>query len=56
MEYASMPGNEEMFRPRIMQEKLLMLCRGIRQAYGLKEHPEPFIWEQYLTEPICPGK
>lgn len=55
MEYASMPGNEAVFQARIMQEKLLTLCRGIRQAYGLKEHPEPFIWEQYLSQPIHPG-
>lgn len=56
MEYASMPGNEEMFRPRIMQAKLLTLCRGIRQAYGLEDYPEPLLWEQYLAEPICPCK
>ena len=47
LEYACMPGNEELFQCRILQLKLQMLCAGIREAFA----PEGnfFIWEQYLS-------
>lgn len=47
LEYACMPGNEELFQCRILQQKLQMLCAGIREAFA----PEGnfFIWEQYLS-------
>lgn len=49
MEYAMMPGNEEVFRSPTMQAKLRCICKGIREAYGLKGSPEAFLWEQYLA-------
>ena len=48
MEYAMLPGNEELFRPQLMQAKLKALCDGIREAYGLEKAEETFLWEQYL--------
>lgn len=48
MEYAMLPGQEALFRPAIMQAKLAALCTGIREAYGLKQSEETFLWEQYL--------
>lgn len=53
MEYAMLPGNEELFRPEIMQAKLKALCLGIREAYGLEKSPEHFLWEQYLEKPLA---
>ena len=46
-------GNEDLFKTEIMQKKLLLLCRGIRDAWGLKKSTEIFPWDQYLTEPIA---
>lgn len=46
-------GNEDLFKTEIMQKKLLLLCRGIRDAWGLKKSTEVFPWEQYLNEPIA---
>ena len=48
MEYAMLPGNEELFRTPTMQRKLKTLCEGIREAYRLKKNPETYLWEQYL--------
>jgi len=48
MEYAMLPGNEALFQSDAMQRKLKALCDGIREAYGLRESPETFLWEQYL--------
>lgn len=50
MEYAMLPGNRELFAPAAMQRKLKALCEGIRDAFGLKEDPRVFLWEQYLEE------
>ena len=47
-EYAMLPGQEALFRPKIMQSKLQAICTGIREAYGLKKSEECFLWEQYL--------
>ena len=52
MEYACMPENEDYFQSEIMQNKLKTLCQGIREAFGLKNSTESFLWEQYLKEPI----
>jgi len=49
LEYACMPGNEEFFRSPVIQEKLNRICKGIREAFGLKKVETPFLWEQYLT-------
>lgn len=48
MEYAMLPGNEELFSTPIMQRKLQALSDGIREAYNLEESQETFLWEQYL--------
>lgn len=48
MEYAMLPGYEDLFRPRQMQAKLRQLCTGIREAYQLEDREEDFLWEQYL--------
>ncbi len=45
LEYACMPGNETLFASPILQQKLSMLCKGIREAFGVKG---TFLWEQYL--------
>lgn len=47
-EYACMSGNEEYFKTKAMQQKLKRICKGIREAYGLKKVETAFIWEQYL--------
>ncbi len=54
MEYACNPGNEQYFQSQIMQNKLHTLCEGIRDAFHLEDYPEPFLWEQYLQEPLTP--
>lgn len=47
LEYAMMPGNEELFASETMQKKLSTLCQGIRQAFGL-DGSATYLWEQYL--------
>ena len=47
-EYACMPDNEEYFQAPVIQEKLRRICKGIREAYGLKKAETAFLWEQYL--------
>ena len=53
MEYAMTEGNEDYFRSVTMQSKLLLLCQGIREAFGLKKSPETFLWEQYLNTSLA---
>lgn len=53
MEYAMLPGNAHLFQSKTMQAKLLALCQGIREAYGLTRSPETYIWEQYLDTPLA---
>lgn len=55
MEYACQAGNEGYFQSETMQRKLKTLCEGIRQAFDLRDYPEAFLWEQYLTEPLVPN-
>ncbi len=52
LEYALLPGNEAFFSSDTMQEKLRLLCRAIRDAYGWKARAEIFPWEQYLQMPL----
>lgn len=47
LEYACMPGNEDLFQCRILQQKLQLLCKGIRDAFALDG--SAYLWEQYLT-------
>lgn len=46
-------GNEAYFESKAMQRKLLALCKGLREAYGLTKSPESFAWEQYLTTSLA---
>ena len=49
-EYACQPGNQELFETAVLKEKLRRICKGIREAYGLKKVETEFIWEQYNTK------
>lgn len=53
MEYAMTGGNEACFQSTYMQAKLLAMCKGIREAFGLKKSPETFLWEQYLNTSLA---
>lgn len=53
MEYAIAEGNAQYFQSEIMQKKLALWCSGIREAFGLEESTETFLWEQYLQEPLA---
>lgn len=48
LEYACMPGNEEVFASKYMQKKLKTVCAGIREAFDLSEGE--YLWEQYLKK------
>ncbi len=50
---AMMEGNEELFASKTMQAKLLRVCEGIREAYGLEKSSETYIWEQYLNRSLA---
>ena len=56
LEYAMTEGNAHYFQSPTMQKKLLQICLGIREAFGLKKSPDTFLWEQYLTESLAYGK
>lgn len=51
--YAVTDGNEGLFQSPVMQEKLLLLCRAIRDAWGLERKADTYLWEQYLEEAIA---
>lgn len=55
MEYAMTPGHKELFRSSILQSKLKQMCIGIREAFGLENSRESYLWEQYLWEPLGGG-
>ena len=50
---AMLPDNAEMFTSTIMQEKLLRVCAGIREAYGLEKKEETYPWEHYLQTSLA---
>ncbi|MBE6981117.1 MAG: hypothetical protein E7437_02200 [Ruminococcaceae bacterium] len=50
--HAMLPDNAELFQSPVLQKKLIMVCEGIREAYGLKKHEQALPWEQYLEEPM----
>lgn len=56
LEYAMISGNEHYFQSDVMQAKLMQICLGIREAFGLKKSPETFLWEQYLQESLAYDK
>lgn len=43
----------DFFTSDTMQAKLVLMCRGIRQAYGLRKDPREFPWEQYLEKSLA---
>ena len=45
--------NDELFTAPMLQTKLLALCQGIREAFGLQKHPQALPWEQYLTQSLA---
>lgn len=49
-EYACMPGNEELFKAPVLQEKLRRICKGIRDVFHLGQAEVELPWEQYLTK------
>lgn len=53
MEYAMLAGKKDLFQTETMQAKLLKLCEGIREAYGLKKSEETYLWEQYLNKSLA---
>ena len=50
---AMLPDNGEMFTSTIMQEKLLRVCTGIREAYNLEKKTDTYPWEQYLQSSLA---
>ena len=56
LENAMLQDKKSLFPSEYMQRKLNALCVGIREAYGLKKHPQVLPWEQYLINPLTPGK
>lgn len=50
---AMLPENAEMFASPVMQAKLLLLCRSIRDAWRLERKTDVYTWEQYLAESIA---
>lgn len=53
LEYAMTPGHEGLFASPNLQSKLRQLSIGIREAFDLGATNGPFLWEQYLQEPIA---
>ena len=51
-----MDGNKYLFELDIMQEKLMLLCKGIREAYKLEKSVDTYPWEQYLAKSLAYGK
>lgn len=54
--YAVLPEGAEYFTHDDLQDKLLRLCEGIREAYDLEKSTDIFPWEQYLDKPIAKEK
>lgn len=50
---AMMEGNKNVFSSQIMQKKLLRICMGIREAYGLEKSKDTYFWEQYLNQSLA---
>ena len=48
--------NAEFFQGEVMQKKLTMLCKAIRDAWNLEKKSEIYPWEQYLENPIAYNK
>ena len=50
---AMMDNNAELFQKEALQDKLVSLCKAIREACNLEQSTTVFPWEQYLQEPIA---
>ena len=46
-------NNSELFHKEALQDKLISLCKAIREACDLEDSTTIFPWEQYLQEPIA---
>ncbi len=53
---AMLPENADTFKSEIMQKKLTMLCKAIRDAWNTERSTDLFPWEQYLAKPIAKKK
>jgi len=53
-EYAMLPGQENLFQSPILQQKLRVICVGIREGFSLEAYPQALPWEQYLQKPLVP--
>lgn len=50
---AMLDGNQDLFKLKTMQAKLLLLCQGIREAYKLEKSVDTYPWEQYLDKSLA---
>ena len=48
-QYAMTDNNQDLFQSQMKQEKLAVLCAGIREAFGFTTQ-EILPWEQYLSD------
>lgn len=51
--HAMLPDNAAMFQSETMQAKLMRVCTGIREAYGLEKNTVTYPWEQYLQTSLA---
>lgn len=51
--FAMNEDSAEMFASTAMQNKLRLICEGIREAYDLKLSTQEFPWEQHLEESLA---
>ena len=51
--YAMTANGEGFFEQEALQAKLEVMCRAIREAYGLEKSTDTYPWEQYLTESLA---
>ena len=54
--YAMTEEGKDMFSAPVMQQKLEVMCRAIREAYGYERKTDVYPWEQYLEESIAYSK
>ena len=51
--YAVLPEGAEYFTHDDLQDKLIRVCEGIREAYDWEDSTTVFPWEQYLDKPLA---
>ena len=47
------PYAADAFDAPVLQQKLIQVCKGIRDAFGLKKDSRSFPWEQYLEKSLA---